>query len=273
MTTSLEIARAEIGTVEAPPNSNHTKYGVWYGMDRVAWCAIFLSWVMHHAGMGDLYRFASTASSIAWAKRKGLWRTGVVPQPGWIAVKLYTSTTGHTGIVEYTEGGYDVTIEGNTSFGDDRNGGIVQRRKRSRSFWNGYIELPLQHPSGQPVPVPPTAEPPAPGSTEIDRIMGLQRAVGTTVDGNFGPKTQARCSANFIGWVDEVRRRGSRADMAGNRNPLLVSWFKLQLNRRWGAGLDPANMAIGPAVNHHIVVNLGQSDGIAGPNAFREACR
>lgn len=272
MATSLDIARSQIGVVEAPPNSNRTPYGQWYGWNGVAWCAIFLSWVMHHAGLGGLYRFASTAASVAAAKKRGIWRTGVTPRPGWIAVKLYTATSGHTGIVEGVEGNYDITIEGNTSYGDDRNGGIVMRRKRSRSWWNGYIELPLS--ADQPAPAPPPPPPPPPpGETEDERIRQLQRCVGTTVDGDFGPKTAAACAANYIGWVEEVRRRGSRADMAGNRNAALVRWFKSQLNRRFNAGLDPNSMAIGPGVNHHIVVNLGQRDGIAGPNAYREACR
>lgn len=176
MTTSLDVARPEIGYHESPANSNKTKYGVWYGFNGVPWCAIFLSWVMYHAGMGDRYRFASTSASIAWAKREGLWRTGVVPKPGWIAVRLWSSNTGHTGIVEYTEGGYDVTIEGNTSSSDDRNGGIVQRRKRSRSFWLGYIELPLS-PGGTP---PPTH--PSPGAPAMHEFFAYAAAFGGGVD-------------------------------------------------------------------------------------------
>lgn len=270
--TTLDLARAEIGVVESPPNSNRTKYGAWYGLDGNPWCAMFVSWLMHFAGIGNLYRFAAVASSIAAAKRNGTWRQQV-PRAGWVACKLYTSTTGHTGIVESVvlENGvwYVYTIEGNTSYGDDRNGGIVMRRKRSLSWWLGFIELPL---GGGAAPAPPPAPAPAPVDSRTQRIMGLQRAVGTTVDGDFGPKTRAACAANYIGWVEEVRRRGSTAIMRGNSNRALVSWFKSQLNRRFAAGLDPANMAIGPAVNHHIVVSLGQRDGIAGPDAFLAAC-
>ena len=37
----LAIARSQLGTKESPVGSNHTKYGVWYGMDHEPWCAMF----------------------------------------------------------------------------------------------------------------------------------------------------------------------------------------------------------------------------------------
>jgi hypothetical protein len=145
---------------------------------------------------------------------------------------------------------------------------LLGRLRPSRD--GGYIR-------GAPAPAPPPAPAPVPsppaGETEADRVRQLQRALGVGADGNFGPMSRAAATRNYVGWVAEVQRRGSRAAMHGNLNAPLVRWFKTQLNRRFGAGLDPSSMAIGPAVNHHIVVSLGQPDGIAGPNAFREACR
>jgi len=37
MSKIVEIARAEIGVVESPKDSNKTKYGAWFGYDGVAW--------------------------------------------------------------------------------------------------------------------------------------------------------------------------------------------------------------------------------------------
>lgn len=139
---------------------------------------------------------------------------------------------------------------------------------RLRPSRDGGYDRAAAAPVPAPLPTPPSA-----GETETDRVKQLQRALGVAADGDFGPISRAAAGRNFIGWVEEVRRRGSSARMSGNLNAPLVRWFKTQLNRRFGARLDPANMAIGPGVNHHIVVSLGQRDGIAGPNAFREACR
>jgi len=45
-----DIAQAENGTKESPADSYKTKYSVWYGLKGQKWCAIFVSWVYHHAG-------------------------------------------------------------------------------------------------------------------------------------------------------------------------------------------------------------------------------
>jgi len=47
----IDIAFKEVGQTENPPNSNKTKYGKWFGLDGVAWCGIFVSWVYAQAGM------------------------------------------------------------------------------------------------------------------------------------------------------------------------------------------------------------------------------
>ena len=44
----VEIARKEIGYIEQA--GNKTKYGQWFGLNGVAWCAIFVSWVYYKAG-------------------------------------------------------------------------------------------------------------------------------------------------------------------------------------------------------------------------------
>ncbi len=41
---AIQIAKAEIGYAESPSGSNLNKFGKWYGMDGVQWCAIFISY-------------------------------------------------------------------------------------------------------------------------------------------------------------------------------------------------------------------------------------
>ena len=54
--TIINVAAAEVGTKESPPDSNLTKYGAWFGLNGEKWCAIFVSWVYAHAGypLGDI---------------------------------------------------------------------------------------------------------------------------------------------------------------------------------------------------------------------------
>jgi hypothetical protein len=113
------------------------------------------------------------------------------------------------------------------------------------------------------ITTPPPA--PAPGPTapgEVGRIMELQQLLRVNPDGIIGPVTVAAMSRNMIGW---------RRDLPGNRNPNLVRWLQRQ-GRRKGYALA-VDGAVGPEVNHLIVVVLGQRDGICGPNCYRAACR
>lgn len=113
------------------------------------------------------------------------------------------------------------------------------------------------------ITTPPPA--PAPGPTapgEVGRIMELQQLLRVNPDGVIGPVTVAAMSRNMIGW---------RRDLPGNRNPNLVRWLQRQ-GRRKGYALA-VDGAVGPEVNHLIVVVLGQRDGICGPNGYRAACR
>lgn len=48
----LATAAAENGVTENPPHSSKTQYGVWYGMNGVRWCAIYVSYVFNNARWG-----------------------------------------------------------------------------------------------------------------------------------------------------------------------------------------------------------------------------
>ena len=133
----LDVARREIGVAESPPNSNKQKYGRAYGWDGVAWCAIFVWWVLTQAGCGALIpKTASTVVMRDWYMKRGQWLTKN-PKPGDLVFFKFSGNSNpvnHVGIVEAVEkSGALITIEGNTtgtSAGDQRNGGMVARKRR-----------------------------------------------------------------------------------------------------------------------------------------------
>ena len=148
----LDIARAQIGTAESPPNSNRQKYGAAYGWNGVAWCAQFVWFCFNAADAADLLpiKTASCATLMDRAKAVGQWVTGNY-RPG--DVLIYNFGTAkkpqrHTGILESISGGVLTAIEGNTAIGNDDNGGRVMRRTRKVSLVEGafrprYEEKPL----------------------------------------------------------------------------------------------------------------------------------
>lgn len=132
----LQIAAREIGTKESPTGSNKTKYGQWFGLDGVAWCGIFVSWCYAHAmlPLGTI-DFLKGYAGIPYAlKHLAKWGKQVtVPTPGDIVFFDWTGdgTFDHTGLFVKDNGaGLFQTIEGNTGFGNDSNGGEVMSRER-----------------------------------------------------------------------------------------------------------------------------------------------
>jgi hypothetical protein len=146
----LAMAASQIGTLEGRDDSgnwnNNTKYGVWYGMNRVAWCGIFVSWVAAQVGALDTLvpKYASCWHGLKWfrdRKQTGYWP----PQPGDIFIlREYHPgvwnadadgwATVHTGIVEkYLGNGRIQTIEGNTNNSGSAQGNGVYRLIRQDS--------------------------------------------------------------------------------------------------------------------------------------------
>lgn len=133
----LNVATKEIGTGEAPENSNCTKYGKWFGWDGVPWCGMFVSWVYAQAGyplgnIGFPRGFAGCQTAVAHFKKAGKIVTN--PEPGDIVFFDFNGDGrfDHTGIfVKKNNNTTFDSIEGNTSVGNNTNGGFVMRRKRT----------------------------------------------------------------------------------------------------------------------------------------------
>ena len=139
MTTAVDVlgrAAREIGYTESPPNSNRNKFGAWYGMNDLPWCAIFVSYCFYDAHLPleitTPKGFSYCPSGIKWFKEQGQFFK--VPQVGDLAFFDWDDdgTTDHVGIVEVVHDKANVTcIEGNTGSNNNSNGGQVMRRKRS----------------------------------------------------------------------------------------------------------------------------------------------
>lgn len=133
----VEIAAGEIGEKESPANTNRNKYGKWFGWDGVPWCAIFVSWCYDKAGfplkgLGFAKGMAGCQTAVStFRKRKEITKKPVMGDIvffDWNADARYD----HVGVfVKWlVEGKTFETIEGNTSFVNQSNGGMVMRRKR-----------------------------------------------------------------------------------------------------------------------------------------------
>lgn len=137
MSRIVDIARKQIGTKEAPPDSNETKYGEWFGWNGVAWCGLFVSWCYYMAGV-DLPKigfskpgFAGCQTAVAYWKKAG--KLTNLPKPGDIVFYDFNGDGryDHTGIyVRHLNDLQFEAIEGNTSIQNQANGGSVMLRKR-----------------------------------------------------------------------------------------------------------------------------------------------
>lgn len=114
----LSVAAAEIGTTENPIGSNNQKYGEWFGMNGVAWCAIFVSWCANKAGVSNVVpdSFSSVSQFQSWYSNKGLYRKkdSYTPKAGDIMIQK-SGGASHIGIVESVNSSGFTAIEGNSS--------------------------------------------------------------------------------------------------------------------------------------------------------------
>lgn len=139
----LKTARSEIGTKEVPPKSNKQKYGKAYGINGVPWCMIFVWWCFDRCGAAAALplKTASCGMMVQAARNAGCWIKKDF-QPGDVLIYDFPktgATTDHTGICESVNGDTVTAIEGNTSNGNDSNGGQVMRRTRKKSVVLGAV--------------------------------------------------------------------------------------------------------------------------------------
>jgi len=138
----IEVAKAEIGTIEGPKD-NETKYGKWTGVNFQPWCQSFVSWCAFTSGL-DAKKYPKSASTVAAAdffKKNDRWADARNddPTPGdWIYFDFPddgVNRISHVGICIKNNGNGTIqVIEGNTSGtakGDQRNGGMCVEKTRA----------------------------------------------------------------------------------------------------------------------------------------------
>lgn len=202
---TIAVARRYKGVTEHPSGSNHQQFGVWYGMDHVAWCAIFASYCLYVAG----YRWvgATTAkgfsycpSILDWGRRNG--RLSRTPHLGDLALWIHNGVAHHVEIVTAVGAGVFTSIGGNTGSGNLANGGEVVEHQHGTSEWV-FVSPVYSRPSPHPAPAPGKAVSPvhrnlaltSPLTTGADvkwvqsRLIALKLLPAGSADGQFGPRT------------------------------------------------------------------------------------
>lgn len=148
---ALAEALKHIGVTESPAGSNLQPFGVWFGLNGVPWCNIFVSYCFSvGAGLTICHGYpgagvtakgcAYVPTTEAWLRATGQWLGRVTPKPGDIAVYNWDGgLPDHIGIVETVTGPSSFTsIEGNTAVGADSDGGEVMRRDRTLADVDGF---------------------------------------------------------------------------------------------------------------------------------------
>jgi peptidoglycan hydrolase-like protein with peptidoglycan-binding domain len=196
----LNKAQSQNGTVESPPNSNKTPYGLWYepSLNGQKWCAMFVSWVFHHAGhpLGAIQSrngIHHCQSAHNYYKEKG--RLTANPEPGDIVIYDWEGTgyADHIGIFIKWANADKTAIEaweGNTSMSNNSDGGQVMKRIRSRNLIKSFIN-PGVYTESVIIPVSTTLTKGARGS-KVTQIQKCLYDIGYVVeiDGWFGNETE-----------------------------------------------------------------------------------
>lgn len=208
-------------------NNNDTVFGRWYGANHVAWCAMFVSYCLNKSGNGKLIAGAQTkkgfslcSAGIRHFKKKKAWHSARDAKPGDIVFFdwNHNGDPDHVGIVYKNDPKRRVmtTIEGNTSAGvggSQSNGDGVFKRTRPYSLIIGvgrpdydnaeHVSAPVEpakpaEPTATPVePAKPADKPATAPKLELKlgskgaAVKTLQKKLGVTADGDFGPKTRA----------------------------------------------------------------------------------
>jgi peptidoglycan hydrolase-like protein with peptidoglycan-binding domain len=204
----VRVARSQVG-YHADGN-NHQKYGVWWGMNGVAWCDIFSTWVFHEAGcprpseqLPGREGGASVNYTAKYWQGKGLWRPSTQSQPGDLICFDWTGRSGsRITIVEGNVGNDEVRLKDYTA------GGSL--------IW-GTCNMQALIASGKGgAPPPPPPPPPLPMPTGVPRYdfplvltsppmqnqhvliwqqQMVRRGWRIAADGVYGPASMAACRA------------------------------------------------------------------------------
>lgn len=164
----IKLAKSYVGTKESPAYSNNVIFNThYYGHpvsgDAYAWCATYVWDIFRMAGASNLfYDGKKTAWCDAirdWAKNRGLVVNKNSGKEGDIVLFDWNlnGSADHVGfIVSKNADGTYQTVEGNTSYTNNSNGGEVQIRTRSQGTIMMVIRPKYDPEETEPTPTPTT---------------------------------------------------------------------------------------------------------------------
>lgn len=155
--TIIQLCEQEMGVFENPPKSNKTKYGEWYGMNGVFWCAIWVAYIFWKSSnplridkwKKDTGGFHYVPTLYAKALYHG-WLTDT-PQAGDICLMDFDPNdrkkfSQHVGIYSGQQDAKMnfIIYEGNTSSGlkgSQNNGDGTFKKPRQKQFILGFVDI------------------------------------------------------------------------------------------------------------------------------------
>lgn len=268
-TKVLQIARGELGYNRWSDPNTGTKYGrwmakatgqAWYGNNGIAYCNMFVSWVLAQAGVkqpapGHFAYVPYSINAYANAGRRVTNKRNA--QPGDLVCFDWDGdgVADHIGFCEVNNGGYLTCLEGNTSGswqGSQSNGGGVYRRTR---YWDSVIEVL------RPAYKSATVTTSKPAKLTVDKIWGRQTTAALQYV--LGRPQDSVVSSQYVGNKKYVPAAGSGWQWVQNAVGSLII-AKLQAT----VGEKNADGIIGPSTVKSLQRFLGgvTVDGYAGAN-------
>lgn len=132
----LAVARTQLGYLESTTDfiidadgqqKGYTRYGRWYGSEYADWCAMYVSFCLHYAGVPES-TFPQEAGCGSWVRAlqaRGLYRAPgeYTPQSGDIVFFDWQQNgqPDHVGILEKADAGSLIVLEGNSGNSVRRN--------------------------------------------------------------------------------------------------------------------------------------------------------
>lgn|GEM_PF-4052986 len=135
----IAVERKYLGYTESPPNSNRTIFGEYTGTNGQAWCASYQCKCINEAGLSRYVyggkKFASCTALMNYHKKLGQVVTSGYRKGDLLLFQFNGDPLpDHIGLCTGRNGDVLMSIEGNTSVGNDANGGEVMERPRKESL-------------------------------------------------------------------------------------------------------------------------------------------
>lgn len=141
---AIAVARTQIGTEESPFGSNRQKYGSWYRMNGVPWCAIFCSWCFDQSGTKTFrYSYVPTIHSDATLARNKMIVARTPRQGDLACYTVHGTRDAHVAFFDEweNEGSSFWDLGGNTGPTNISNGGAVMRQLRTIAQVNVFVRV------------------------------------------------------------------------------------------------------------------------------------